>query len=206
MITRLAVLAFAGVLAFACRRGPSGPPIEHHGIVTTEDEEDDPEWSLLHAATANTVASLAPLAAHYQQHAAWDEFSAARTRMLALAEQTTTPDPGPAPGGPFPRIGIPRTSPRPLTVLGHWWVNPVIVPELYAPTEISPRDLEARLREQLIHEPKSRELRARLADVLCVELRFALAIQIYEALLAEAKDPALRSRLAAARRIVNGHR
>src|SRR5690349_15823675 len=65
---------------------------------------DDVEWKLLHDAATTPADSLLALSNFYSEKGAWDEYSAVRGCMLARVK----PGPGPAPGGPFPRIGLPR--------------------------------------------------------------------------------------------------
>src|SRR5438045_9350849 len=84
---------------------------------------------------------------------------------------------GPIPGGPFPRIGIPRPGERPATVLSRW-LNSRDFPELYASPEVSPRDLEKRLRS----EQATPHVRIRIADLACIQLRFREALPAYERL------------------------
>lgn len=161
----------------------------------TKAEPGDPrEWELLHAvAQRQTNDVLGPLAEYYTQQARWDEMSAVRSRMLA----SIPPAPGPAPGGPFPRIGVPNDHPGPPTILARW-LNATDLPELFAAQQVTQEELEVELRGL----PPTRETRVRLATLLCSELRFREAAALYEQALAERDDAGLRSRLADVKKIL----
>jgi hypothetical protein len=151
---------------------------------------DPEELSLLEAATGG---ELGPLAEYYLARGAFDEYSAVKSRML----ENVTPGPGPVPGGPFPRIGAPRTTPRPKTFLGTW-INPTDLPELFEKVEVTPRDLEKRLRAELARDPKSATVLRRLGDTLCAQLRFADDEVLYRA----SGDRRARERLADVMRVL----
>ena len=188
------------IATIGCRTTAPGTPIDDTGpkaMAVNDDDGDKIEWALLHDATGGTNDVLGPLASYYDQHQAWDEYSAVRARML----DNVPPGPGPAPGGPFPRIGLPRDHAGPNTVLSRW-LNAHELPELFQQTQVEQRALEATLRAL----PPSGETRVRLATVLCSELQFAEAAKVYEQALAEFDDPTARERLADARRILRGHR
>jgi len=161
--------------------------VKHPVVGELETADEAIEWKLLRQQAAGEPDALGALASHYGQRQVWDEYSAVRSLMLARAESSTTPPklgPGPAPGGPFPRIGLPRTAPRPRTVLSRW-LNRNELPELYETKEITPRELEAILRQAMtIGDPNDPHDKAQLelADLLCVQLRWEEAATIYRAL------------------------
>jgi hypothetical protein len=169
------------------------------GATSTPARCDDcREWQLLHDAVDGTPASFGALAQFYEQLGAWDEYSAVRTRMLAFVP----PGKIPIPGGPFPRIGVPRDGAPPRTVLSRW-LNRRDVPELYAETQFAQDALVAQLGEQ----PASPATTARIADVLCTELRFRDAATLYERALIDLRgDTAAttRAHLDDVRRILRG--
>ena len=161
---------------------------------TKPDPGDPTEWQLLSAAAMRqTNDVLGPLAEYYTERARWDEMSAVKSRMLA----SIPPGPGPAPGGPFPRIGVPNDHPGPPTILARW-LNATDLPELYAATQVTQEELEVELRGL----PPTRDTRVRLAALLCSELRFREAATLYEQALAERDDAALRRRLADVKKIL----
>jgi hypothetical protein len=175
-------------MAVACS-APANRDVPANTVQDTDDT--DPEWSLLEHA-ARDPAALGPLAEHYQQRGAWDEYSAVRSEMLERAPI----GPGPAPGGPFPRIGLPHGPGAARTILSRW-LDPAILPELFEPTQVTQRELEARLR--------ARGDDARLADILCSRLHFAEAAVLYERALArDPGAPRLRARARDVQRILHG--
>jgi hypothetical protein len=190
----IALIALIG-----CGRGAEAAPIDSrrmNAAAHAEDRGDPAEWSLLHAAAGGTLGALGTLARYYQDHQAWDEFSAVRSRML----EKVPPGPGPIPGGPFPRIGLPRDHPGAPTVLARW-LNRADLPELFEAKQVSQRQLEAKLRAL----PPSAANHTRLADVLCSEVLFAEAARLYEQALAEQEQPHTRARLHDVRCILAGN-
>jgi hypothetical protein len=196
----LSVIAFIALIAWiGGGRGAQPAPIDNqktNAAADVEDRSDPAEWSLLHAA-AGAKEALGALARYYQDHQAWDEYSAVRSRML----ESVPPGPGPVPGGPFPRIGLPRDHPGAPTVLSRW-LDKAALPELFEATQVGQRELEAKLRAL----PPSAANRTRLADVLCSELLFAAAAKLYEQALADHEQPHARERLHDVRRILAGNR
>jgi uncharacterized protein (DUF2164 family) len=170
-------------------RVPATPP------VTTTDWNRE-EWKLLREVARHGGAGLPALASHYQQLGAWDAYAQVRARMLELAPAR----PGPAPGGPFPRIGAPRDTPPPNTVLGRW-LNATDLPELYEKLEVSPRELERRLRAE--EEPKSATTLRRLGDLACAQLQFDAGAAYYRQAIV-AGDRRARERLADVTRVLHG--
>jgi hypothetical protein len=197
----LSLIAFIALIALiGGGRGAQPAPIDNkktNAAAHVEDRSDPTEWSLLHAAAGGAREALGVLARYYQDHQAWDEFSAVRSRML----EHVAPGPGPVPGGPFPRIGLPRDHPKAPTVLSRW-LNRADLPELFEAAQVSQRDLEAKLRAL----PPSAANRTRLADVLCSELLFAEAAKLYEQALADHEQAHTRERLHDVRRILTGNR
>ena len=206
----VSVVLFAASCALA-------PPSQAPGSVgppaSAAERADREEWSLLHdlaVATPSSATSTSPggedardeldalrkLASYYEDHLAWDEFSAVRARQY---EHLPRDYRGPPPGGPFPRIGAPIPRQAGPTVLGRW-LNRGVLPELFERKQVRQRDLEAKLRAAA----PSAVNRSRLADVLCSELRFAEAAHLYELALAEHDDARVRARLADVRRILAG--
>jgi hypothetical protein len=175
-VSRIEAIAIAIVLG-ACWTSPQGQ-IEHRGSAAVTTERSGPEWTALARLAAGDGDALGTLSELYTQLRAWDEYSVVRAQMLALSEFGL----GPAPGGPFPRIGAPRADAVPVTVLGRW-LNRRDVPELYAAKEVTPRELEAVLQAKLTGGPEQPRLLFRLAGLSCIQLKFRPAIDIYKEVL-----------------------
>lgn len=169
------------------------------GIDAMTTVADRAELALLNQALGDP-GRLGALASFYQQQGAWDEYSAVRSRMLELAPPPTHP--GPAPGGPFPRIGVPREGARPPTFLGRW-LNPTDLPELYEQVQVTSAELERRLRSELDRDPSSAQALVRLGDALCASLRFADAESLYTRA-ASAGHQRARERLGDLQRVLHG--
>lgn len=178
-------------IAAACQRGAQ-PPLGNVAVTGPERAEgpiaDEAEWRLLHAVASDEPDGLGKLASFYESHGAWDEYSAVRVRLLERAAAGR----GPAPGGPFPRIGAPRASEvvPPPTVLARW-VNRAVLPELFAAREVTLEELERSLSDALAAAPPGYEAgpHVRLGDVLCARLRFAEAARHYDQALGARRGP-----------------
>ena len=193
---RVVVLVIVGL---ACAR--SEPPTISNTSQTPDVKvADEAEWRLLAPVYANPddMTALGALAELYSRRGAWDEYSAVRSRMLLLLPPRTT---GPVPGGPFPRIGVPRSDPRPTTVLGRW-INPTDLPELYGKPEVSAHELAIQLKAS--KNPDVRRL-VRIGDAVCADLMFAIAEVYYErALRLDPDHKRARERLADLQRMRDG--
>ena len=147
--------------------------------------------------------ALAALAEHYTSHARWDEMSMLRSRMLALTPPRSGP--GPAPGGPFPRIGLPDydSESPPRTLLSRW-LNRRVLPELYETPEVSERECESRRRAAVASAPANTraaaDAHADLAAILAAQARLTAAITEYERALPQRPD--VQPELTALRAIV----
>lgn len=149
------------------------------------------------------LTALAALAEHYTSHARWDEMSMLRSRMLALTPPRSGP--GPAPGGPFPRIGMPDydSESPPRTLLSRW-LNRRVLPELYQTPEVSERECESRRRAAVASAPANTRVaadaHADLAAILAAQARLTAAISEYERALLQRPD--VQPELTALRAIV----
>jgi hypothetical protein len=146
----------------------------------------------LPAGDPRIVASLGALAEHYTQQGHWDEMSVMRGQMLALVP----PGPGPAPGGPFPRVGLPNydsEAMRPRTLLSRW-LNRRVLPELYQSPEVSPDACEAQRRDAATRAPADTPdaavALARLGAILAAQARLAEALAAYGQALARHPETA----------------
>ncbi len=120
--------------------------------------------------------------------------------MLELSRMTRRG--GPAPGGPFPRIGAPRAEPPPVTLLGRW-LNVVDLPELYQTPEFRPLQLYQQLRVQL-GKANDAEVLIRIGDVHCARLDFSSCAESYRKALENKKLPRAVERLRDVERIMRG--
>jgi hypothetical protein len=201
------------IVAIAAACGGSGkvePPavsnVKQPAVGELETGDETIEWKLLQQAAADPD-GLGTLASYYGQRQAWDEYSAVRSVMLVRAESSSHPPklgPGPAPGGPFPRIGLPSSTPKPRTVLSRW-LNRNELPELYEPKEITLRELEAILHQAMtVGDPNDPhdKVQLELADLLCVQLRWEEAAAIYRALNPTLDNGRVGERYADVRRIL----
>jgi hypothetical protein len=201
MACRCGVVVLAMLVAVACQRGSQGPL--RNVAVTGPERPDEPivdevEWKLLHAVAMDEAGGLGKLASFYEGHGAWDEYAAVRMRLLERAGA----GPGPAPGGPFSRIGAPRPHEAvpPPTVLARW-VNRAVLPELFAASEVTLDELERSLSDALQAAPAGYEAgpHVRLGDVLCARLRFAEAAKHYDQALGARRPPYELARVRARR-------
>lgn len=133
---------------------------------------------------SDTLAALALLYADGR----WDEYSVARVRMLHIFERSNPGHPGPVPGGPFPRIGLPgytSTAQKPLSILSVW-LNRKTLPELYADEQIGTETLGQQLKDQLqaaqkrnaASEETCRKME-KLAAFYCAMMRFTEAEPLF---------------------------
>lgn len=195
-MTRPALL-LACLLQFACtrERDPDPPPLSAPARAMDSPRADAPDPQAAERALLNDLAvreadpadpaigqALGALAEHYRSRGAGDEASMIHGRMLARVP----PGPGPAPGGPFPRIGLPNHDPAklvPPTLLGRW-LNARVVPELYQRDQVTPGACEAARRDVLARAAPgtvdAADAHARLAEILAAQARIRDAIAAYE--------------------------
>lgn len=135
-----------------------------------------------------TLNSLSEL---YRGH--YDEYSVVRVRMLSIYERSHPHRPGPPPGGPIPRIGLPgyvSTAQSPPTILSKW-LNAKALPELYGKIQVDQTALEKRLvgawKAGATRQPASPEAinaAEQLGVFYCATMQFAKAKPVFESALA----------------------
>lgn len=135
-----------------------------------------------------TLNSLSEL---YRGH--YDEYSVVRVRMLEIYERSHPHRPGPPPGGPIPRIGLPgyvSTAQSPPTILSRW-LNAKALPELYGKIQVDQTALEKRLvgawKAEATKQPASPEAinaAEQLGVFYCATMQFAKAKPVFESALA----------------------
>ncbi len=123
----------------------------------------------------------------------YDEYSMVRVRMLEIYERSHPHRPGPPPGGPIPRIGLPgymSTAQKPPTVLSKW-LNAKALPELYGKVQIDQAALEKRLvgawKAEATKQPASVDAvnaAEQLGVFYCATMQFAKAKPVFESALA----------------------
>jgi|SRR5579883_1212997 len=132
--------------------------------------------------------NLSELAALYNQHSRFDEYSMIRTRMLNIFLKEHDNHPVPLPGGPFPRIGLKSyssTKANPPSLLSRW-LNQQKLPELYNEEQLPVKKCEENL-QHLLHtaEQKTKDsLKTitqlnKLATLYCAMTEFSQAEPLY---------------------------
>lgn len=144
------------------------------------------------AGNSDLLTALSQLAALYKGR--YDEYSAIRSRILALEPLTIPPR-----GGPFPRIGLPASTydgrkMRPPSLLSRW-LNKDRLPELYKSEQVSISELEKSLKIAIEQKGSTgREIEAtdalleKLGALYCAQARFNEADKVFRAVLADREN------------------